>query len=389
MSRITHDICELLDVPHRAPGRSRREEAQFNDNLPNDQPTTIPVAGVARSHPLLHDSNPPMPSQSLLTSAPTRAKRRIILAGGSGFLGGLLSRHFTERGWNVVVLSRLAAPDQVASDVLTWDGCTLGGWTTALDGADAVINLAGRSVNCRYHARNRRLMMDSRVNATRVIGEAISLCANPPRVWLNFSTATIYKHTFGPAWDERGEIGATPEARDAFSIEVATAWERAFNAALAPRTRKVALRSAMVFGLNADANNVYRVLRRLVRFGLGGRMGSGRQFVSWIHEADFCRAVEFLIERDDLSGPVNLAAPNPLTNAEMMWTLRKVLRMPVGLPAIEWMLELGAFFLRTETELIIKSRRVIPGRLHGAGFKFEFEKLKDAIRDLERRLSGL
>ena len=332
MSRISHDICDLLDVPHRAPDSSRRETAQFIDNLPGDQPPTSSVAGVAFSHPLRHGSNPPMPSQRLLTSAPTRAKRRIILAGGSGFLGGLLASYFNGQGWEVVVLSRRAAPDQVAGDVLTWDGRTLGGWTTALDGADAVINLAGRSVNCRYHAHNRRLMMDSRVDATRVIGEAIARCANPPRVWLNFSTSTIYKHTFCHAWDEAGEIGATPEARDAFSIEVATAWESAFNAAPTPRTRKVALRSAMVFGLNADANNVYRVLRRLVRFGLGGCMGSGRQFVSWIHEADFCRAVEFLIERDDLSGPVNLAAPNPLTNAEMMRTLRKVLRMPVGLP---------------------------------------------------------
>lgn len=353
--------------------------------------------------------------------------RRLIRAGGSGFLGGLLAGHFIARGWNVVVLTRaragkrssrgeaarrllqplrekgkesasaggpdcrLAARQHVgnkpeALSYLEWDGRGLGDWATYLDDADAVINLAGRSVNCRYHARNRRLMMDSRVEATRVLGEAIARCARPPRVWLNFSTATIYKHTLGPAWNEAGQIGATPEARDAFSIEVATAWERAFNEAVAPRTRKVALRTAMVFGLSGDANNVYRVLRRLVRFGLGGRMGSGRQFVSWIHETDFCRAVEFLIEHEQLSGPVNLAAPNPLPNAEMMRALRRVLRMPIGLPATEWMLELGAFFLRTETELIIKSRRVTPGRLLEAGFKFEFENLADAMGDLERRL---
>lgn len=343
--------------------------------------------------------------------------RRLILAGGSGFLGGLLARRFRARGWKVVVLTRATVgqrfqpvratgeeaalaigPDcrlearQHAGDrpealsYLGWDGRTLGDWATSLDGAEAVINLAGRSVNCRYHARNRRLMMDSRVEATRVLGEAIARCAQPPRVWLNFSTATIYKHTLGPAWDEAGEIGATLEARDAFSIEVATAWERAFNEAVTPRTRKVALRSAMVFGLNNDANNVYRVLRRLVRFGLGGCMGSGRQFVSWIHETDFCRAVEFLLGHQELSGPVNLAAPNPPTNAEMMHTLRRVLHMPVGLPAAEWMLELGAFFLRTETELILKSRRVLPGRLLDAGFKFEFEHLESALRDLEQRI---
>lgn len=356
-------------------------------------------------------------------------KPHLILAGGSGFLGKLLARHFIALGWRVTVLTRANvgqrsrraqaghrlfqpvrergkdAASAVGSDCrlearqhaedrpgalsyLEWDGCTLGNWTAALEGADAVINLAGRSVNCRYHARNRRLMLDSRVNATRVLGEAIARCGRPPRVWLNFSTATIYKHTFGPAWDEAGEIGATPEAKDAFSIEVATAWESAFNEAVTPGTRKVALRSAMVFGLSEDANNVYRVLRRLVRCGLGGRMGSGRQFVSWIHETDFCRAVEFLIGRDDLHGPVNLAAPHPLTNADMMAVLRRVLNRAVGLPAAEWMLELGALFLRTETELIIKSRRVIAGRLREAGFKFQFEQLEAAVRDLESRLAN-
>ena len=314
---------------------------------------------------------------------------RIILAGGTGFLGGLLATHFTERGWEVMMLSRQICSDSNVRTTVHWDGRTLGAWADSLDSATAVINLAGRSVNCRYHARNRRRMMASRVEATRVIGEAIARCAQPPQVWLNLSTATIYKHTLGPAWDERGEIGATPEAKDAFSIEVATNWERAFDEAITPRTRKVTLRSAMVFGLSAAANNVYRVLRRLVRTGLGGRMGNGRQFVSWIHESDFCRAVEFLIENDALSGPINLAAPNPVPNAEMMAALRRVLHMPIGLPAFQWMLELGAFFLRTETELIIKSRRVIAGRLRNAGFQFEFEHLETAIRNLERRLRAM
>jgi len=417
MSRITHDLCDALAVPHRHPGRRRREEAPFNENVKGAQPLVASVGEVVCFDPLPLRANTPVPNQSPLTSAAISRQRRLILAGGSGFLGGLLARYFIARGWNVVVLTRAkvgqrfqpvrATGKEAASAVgpdcrsaarqyfgdrlealshVEWDGRTLGDWVTSLDGADAVINLAGRSVNCRYHERNRRLMMDSRVEATRVIGEAIARCTQPPRVWLNFSTATIYKHTYGPAWNETGEIGATPEARDAFSIEVATAWERAFNEAITPRTRKVALRSAMVFGLNADANNVYRVLRRLVRCGLGGRMGSGRQFVSWIHETDFCRAVEYLIEHKELSGPVNLAAPNPLTNAEMMRMLRRVLGMPMGLPATEWMLELGAFFLRTETELIIKSRRVVPGRLLEAGFKFEFEHLESALRDLERRL---
>jgi uncharacterized protein (TIGR01777 family) len=309
--------------------------------------------------------------------------RRIILAGGSGFLGHILRGHFLRQGCEAVVLTR--SPQDANGDDRDcfWDGRSLSEWTRELDGADVLINLAGRSVDCRYHARNRRLMMDSRVDSTRVLGEAIAQCANPPKVWLNSSTATIYKHTFGPAWDESGEIGATPEAQDAFSIEVATAWEGEFNAAQTLRTRKVALRSAMVFG--HGANSVFPVLCRLARFGLGGRMASGQQYVSWIHEADFCRAIDWLIEHDEFSGPVNVAAPNPVTNREMMATVRELSRVPFGLPAATWMLEAGAFFLRTETELIIKSRRVVPGRLLSDGFKFRFPELRAALEDLRKR----
>ena len=197
----------------------------------------------------------------------------------------------------------------------------MGEWARELDGAGMLINLAGRSVDCRYHARNRRLIWDSRVNSTRVLGEAIAGCVRPPRAWLNSSTATIYKHSFDRAMDEAGEIGATPEAKDAFSVEVAQAWEQAFSAARTPATRKVALRMAMV--LSRDGG-VFPVLRRLARLGLGGSMAGGRQFMSWLHEEDLGRAVEWLIARDDFSGPVNLAAPEPLPNAEFMRRLRAV-----------------------------------------------------------------
>lgn len=262
-----------------------------------------------------------------------------------------------------------------------WDGETVGEWARFLDGSDAVINLAGRTVNCRYHARNRRLILDSRVNSTRALGEAIARAANPPRVWLNSSTATIYRHTFGPAWDESSETGSAPQAKDEFSVEVARAWENAFDAEKMPATRKIALRSAMVLG--RGKNSVFPVLRRLARVGLGGRMGNGRQFVSWIHEEDFCRAIDWLLEHEGVSGVVNLAAPNPVTNAEMMRAFRKMCGILIGLPASRWMLEVGAFFLRTETELIIKSRRVISGRLMAAGFQFRFPRLEDALPALE------
>ncbi|MBI3881157.1 MAG: TIGR01777 family protein [Verrucomicrobia bacterium] len=312
-------------------------------------------------------------------------KRRIILAGGSGFLGRLLAAHFLKENWEVVVLTRQPKPRTAGVREVAWDGETVGAWAAELDGATALINLAGRSVDCRYTAANRRLIMDSRVNPTRALGAAVARCVRPPRVWLNSSTATIYRHTFGPAWDESGEIGATREAQDEFSIEVATAWEREFNEAATPRTRMVLLRSAMVLG--RGANSVFPVLRRLVRFGLGGRMGSGRQFVSWIHAEDFCRAIEFLIAHDELSGPVNLAAPNPLPNAEMMRVMRGVCGVPFGLPAAEWMLEAGAFFLRTETELIIKSRRVVPGKMSAEGFEFRFSHFRAAADDLSAKLA--
>lgn len=303
--------------------------------------------------------------------------RRIILAGGSGFLGQVLREHFLKQGCEVVVLTRSPRQTDGNSRECFWDGRTPGEWTRELDGADVLINLAGRSVDCRYTAHNRRLMMDSRVDSTRVLGEAVARCVNPPKVWLNSSTATIYKHNFGPAWDESGEIGATPEARDEFSVEIAKTWEQALDAATTPRTRKVALRMAMVFG--HGKNSVFPVLCRLARCGLGGRMGSGRQYVSWIHETDLCRAIDWIVEHGEIVGPVNLAAPNPVTNREMMASVRKLCGAPFGLPAAEWMLEVGAFFLRTETELIIKSRRVVPGRLLATGFQFRHAQMREAM----------
>ncbi|MST01045.1 MAG: TIGR01777 family protein [Pedosphaera sp.] len=306
-------------------------------------------------------------------------KPRLVLAGGRGFLGQVLAKYFQALGWEVVVLTRSPQTNRAAREV-RWNAETLDEWAGELESATAIVNLTGRTVDCRYTAKNRREIMDSRVNSTRVLGEAVARCKNPPAVWLNASTATIYKHTFGSPWNESGEIGATPEAQDKFSVEVARVWEDTFNAAETPRTRKVALRSAMVLG-NAP-NSVFPVLRRLARLGLGGRMGNGRQFVSWIHELDFSRAIEWLIACDEVSGPVNVAAPNPLTNSDMMRLFRELCGMPFGLPVMEWMLEVGAFLLRTETELVIKSRRVMPGRLLAGGFQFRFTDFREALTDL-------
>lgn len=330
----------------------------------------------------LHVSNRSSPSH------PCRAMpdKKIILAGGTGFLGRALGAHLQESGWQVVLLTRKPESPLPAARVVVWDGETLGDWTSELEGAAVVVNLAGRSVNCRYTSANKKVMMDSRTRPTRILGEAVARCSQPPSVWLNASSATLYRHTFGPAWDETGDdFTATPAVRDAFSVEIIRAWEHELHAAENPGTRKIALRTAMVLG--HGPNSVLPMLCRLARLGLGGRMGSGRQFVSWIHIDDFCRAVEWLIDHEEIAGPVNTAAPHPLPNDEMMRLFREAVGMPIGLPAMEWMLEVGAFLLRTETELILKSRRVVPGKLMASGFSFEFPTMADALADLLNRTS--
>jgi len=311
--------------------------------------------------------------------------RRVVLAGGNGFIGRLLAKNLVAGNYEVVVLTRSPSPGETAIRQARWDGRTLGDWVGELEGASALVNLAGRSVNCRYNAHNRREILESRVQSTQVLGEAIARCRQPPQVWLNASTATIYRHTFDRQMDEAtGEIGATPEAKDAFSIEVARAWEEALNKASTPATRKVALRTAMVFA--SDEGGVYRTLRGLTRWGLGGSIAGGRQIISWIHEVDFCRSVEWLIDHDDFSGPINVASPNPIPQREMMRIIRRECGVPFGLPATRWMLEVAAFVHGTEAELIIKSRRVVPGRLLAAGFQFRFASMEDAVREIEGRL---
>jgi uncharacterized protein (TIGR01777 family) len=309
---------------------------------------------------------------------------KIVIPGGSGQVGTILARAFHAAGDEVVVLSR--RPEARPWRVEPWDGVNAGAWTDEIDGADVVINLAGRSVNCRYSDANRREILESRVLSTRVVGEAIAAARRPPATWLQASTATIYAHRYDAANDERNGIlgGAEPGAPDTwrFSIDVATAWERTFDAAAVPRTRKVALRSAMT--LSADPGGVFDTLRRLARRGLGGRAGDGRQFMSWVHYQDFIAAVRWLIAHDDVDGIVNVASPHPLPNADFMRILREACGVPFGLPAAGLVLELGAVLMRTETELILKSRRVVPAILLERGFVFRFPDWRAAAQDLCR-----
>ncbi|MCI0701002.1 MAG: TIGR01777 family oxidoreductase [Planctomycetia bacterium] len=306
---------------------------------------------------------------------------KIIIPGGSGQVGTILARHFHASGHEVVVLSRKPAP--APWRVTPWDAQSPGPWTSELDGSDVVINLTGRSVNCRYTPANRREIMESRVRSTQLIGEVIAKCNRPPRVWLQASTATIYAHRFDAPNDETTGIlgGNEPNSPDTwkFSIDVATSWEKALDSSHTPHTRKVAMRSAMT--MSPDRAGVFDVLLGLVRRRLGGRIGDGKQFVSWVHDADFIAAVEFLIQHE-LSGPVNIASPEPLPQAEFMKALREAWGVRFGLPATKWMVELGTWVLRTESELVLKSRRVIPGRLLEAGFAFRFPTWSEAARDL-------
>lgn len=311
---------------------------------------------------------------------------KIIIPGGSGQVGTVLARAFHDRGDEVVVLSRTEAKAPPWRTV-RWDGESLGGWSAEFEAADVIINLAGQSVNCRYTETNRRIIKESRLRSTRIIGEAIAHAAQPPRVWLQASTATIYAHRYDAPNDEATGIigGSEPNAPDTwrFSIDVATSWERVFNEATTARTRKVLMRSAII--MSPDRGGPFDILLKLVRLGLGGTLAGGRQFVSWIHDRDFVRAVDWLIQHGELEGALNLAAPNPLPNADFMKDLRKAWGMPFGLPATEWMLELGAFLLQSETELMLKSRRVIPSRLIESGFTFQFTTWAEAARDLAER----
>jgi uncharacterized protein (TIGR01777 family) len=307
---------------------------------------------------------------------------KIVIPGGSGQVGQVLAAHFHGAGHAVTVLSR--HPGSAPWRTVAWNGRDAGDWRQELEGADVAINLAGRSVNCRYHARNRREILESRIRSTEALGRAIAEAARPPAVWMNASTATIYRHALDRPMDEATvELGGgEPDAPATwrFSIEVATRWERAFFAATTPRTRKIALRSAMT--MSPGRGGIFDTLLWLVRAGLGGTAGSGEQFVSWIHYLDFIRAIEHLIAHAEFEGPVNISAPHPLPNRDFMRILCEAWGARFGLSASKWMLEVGAALMRTETELILKSRRVVPGRLMSGGFEFQFPKWREAARDL-------
>lgn len=323
---------------------------------------------------------------------------RILIPGGSGQVGTLLARHLHAAGHQVTVLSRHPRP--APWQVLRWDGLTPGPWVDELSRSNAVIHLSGRTVNCRYNAENRRQIFDSRIKPTLLLGRLIAESPTPPSIWMNASTSTFYRDAYDQPQDEfTGELGDLPSERGtrepanlpetwSFSIDVANRWEQALAAIPTPRTRKIRLRSSMV--MSPDPGGVFSVLSNLARFGLGGTQGSGRQYVSWMHDLDYCHATDLLLEHpeitDETGGVVNMTAPEPLPNRDFLRVLRRAWHAPFGLPAPAWLLEIGTFLMRTETELVLKSRRVIPSLLLRHGYTFRFPTWDTAAPDLVARM---
>ncbi|MBP7808465.1 MAG: TIGR01777 family oxidoreductase [Bacteroidia bacterium] len=300
--------------------------------------------------------------------------KKLVIAGGTGFLGDALINYFGNKFDEYVILSRSPKQDKGNLKHVVWDAKTLGDWSKHLEGAECIINLCGKSVDCRYTEKNKALIFSSRLDSTAILGTAIANCKFPPKVWMNASAATIYGYS-----EDKVMAESNKETGTGFSIEVIKAWEKVFVESTTPNTRKINLRISMVMGKNGG---VFPVLRHLTKCFLGGTMGSGKQYVSWIHETDFCRFVDWLIENKNATGPYNFAAPTPIRNREMMKVYRKSLGVPFGLPAADWMLEIAAFFMRTETELILKSRNVISDRANKEGFEFKFKTMQICIEDL-------
>jgi uncharacterized protein (TIGR01777 family) len=298
---------------------------------------------------------------------------RIIIAGGTGFLGSILTRYFSE-GYQITILTRGKSKIKDGIEYVHWDGRTMGTWSSVLEHADVVINLNGKSVDCRYTEKNKRLIYSTRLESTAVICQAIQNCINPPKLWINASSATIYRHSLDKEMDEyAGEFGS------GFSVDVCQKWEAVFNSYNLTNTRRVALRTGIVFGKNGGP---LKPLFAQAKIGLGGKHGTGDQYFSWLHETDFAGIISFIMDHAEMQGVYNATVPIPDTNAEVMRAIRKAVGVSFGLPMPKWLLEFGAFLISTETELILKSRRVVPKRLLESGYQFKFEKIDGAISSL-------
>jgi len=300
--------------------------------------------------------------------------KKIVLAGGNGYLGKVLANYYKEKANEIVILSRHEKQTEENIRTVVWDGKTWGKWAAELVNADMLINLCGKNVNCRYTEKNKKEIFASRLLPTELLGRTIHDLVEPPKLWINLSSATIYRHAEDrPQDEETGEIG------NGFSVDVCNAWEAALNKYGTPKTRKIALRMGIVLG---RSDSVFPRLLNLVKLGMGGKQGNGKQYVSWVHERDAARSTEWLADHPELQGIFNCTAPYPVTNAGLMKAIRNINGNLFGLPAPKWLLETGAVFIGTETELILKSRWVLPKRLIDSGFKFECGKVQDAVSEI-------
>jgi uncharacterized protein len=299
--------------------------------------------------------------------------QKLIITAGTGFLGQVLVNHFAAIFDEIIILTRGKSELKNNIKYVHWDAKTLTGWETELENADVLINLAGKSVDCRYTPENKKEILDSRIDSTAILNEAVLGCKNAPKHWLNSSTSTIYRFSLDKQMtEETGEIG------DDFSMNVAKTWEKTFFEVQTKRTLKTALRTSIVLGKNGGA---FLPLKALAKIGFGGKQGKGNQFISWIHEKDFARAIEHIIQKE-MTGVVNIVSPKPISNQNFMQTLRKTLHMPFGIPIPEILLKMGAKVIKTETELVLKSRNAIPQRLQENGFTFQFDTLEKALQNL-------
>jgi len=295
---------------------------------------------------------------------------KIIIAAGTGFLGKNLEKYFIEKGNEVYILIR----NPKCKNEIHWDAKTLGEWKNWVENSDVLINLTGKSVDCRYTEKNKKEIYSSRIDSTKVLQQAVDQCVNKPRVWLNASSATIYAHSeIQLNTEENGIIG------DDFSMNICKSWEKEFFTAKNENVRKVALRTSIVLGNNGGA---FPKLKLITKLGLGGKQGRGNQNVSWIHIDDFCKAIEHIIDSENMSGVINVTAPNPLSNEEFMMKLRKEMKIPFGINAPVWQLEIVSIFLKTETELLLKSRNVYPEKLIKTGFEFSYPNIESAFNNL-------
>ena len=299
--------------------------------------------------------------------------KKLVIAAGTGFLGNVLIEHFKDKFDEIVILTRGKAKTVHHLKYIFWNAKSFSGWENELENATVLINLAGKSVDCRYTNTNKKEIFDSRIDSTKILNQAVLLCKNPPKHFLNASTSTIYRFSLDKQMNEiDGEIGSD------FSMDIAKSWENAFFETSTPNTLKTALRTSIVLGKNGGA---FLPLKLLTKFGFGGKQGLGNQFISWIHEIDFARAIEFIIE-NKIIGIVNIVSTKPITNVLFMSALRKEMGMPFGVSITAILLEIGSFFIRTETELVLKSRNVIPQKLLENGFKFQYDSIEKTFKNL-------